>query len=65
LGQWIGEQMTSKAREYRAKAAKSEEMARKMRSPQDREWHMILARAYRNLAEMESEVAARGQVTAA
>jgi hypothetical protein len=51
--------MTPKAREYyRAKAAQYEERARKTRSP-DREWHMICARAYRKLAEMESEVAAQ------
>jgi hypothetical protein len=37
-----------------------------MRSPKDREWHMVYARAYRMLAEKESEVAAQGQeVTAA
>jgi hypothetical protein len=57
--------MTSKAREYRAKAAQYEEHAKKRRAPQDREWQLVLARAYRVLAEMESEVAARGPVAAA
>jgi hypothetical protein len=57
--------MRSKAREYQAKAAQYEERARKMRSPKDREWHMICARAYRVLAEMESEVAAQRNVAAA
>jgi hypothetical protein len=65
MGQWIGKHMRSKAREYQAKAARYEERARKMRSPKDQEWHMICARAYRVLAEMDSEVAARGQVAAA
>jgi hypothetical protein len=57
--------MKSKAREYQAKAAQYEERARKMRSPKDREWHMICARAYRMLAEKEREVAAQRQVAAA
>ena len=57
--------MTSKAREYQAKAAQHEERARKMRDPKDREWHMVCARAYRMLAEKEREVAAQHQVAAA
>jgi hypothetical protein len=57
--------MTAKLREYRARAAQCEERARKMRSPKDREWQMVLARAYRMLAEMESEVAPRRQLAAA
>jgi len=61
LGKWIGKRMPSKAREYQAKAAQYEERARKMRSPKDREWHMVCARAYRMLAENESKVAAQGQ----
>jgi hypothetical protein len=51
--------MRSKAREYLARAAQCEEHAKKTRHPKDREWDLIVARAYRNLAEMESEVAAR------
>ena len=57
--------MPSKAREYQAKAAQYEERARKMRSPKDREWHMVCARAYRMLAEKESEVAAQRNVKSA
>jgi hypothetical protein len=55
MGQWIGKHMPSKAREYLAKAAQHEERARKTRSPEDREWQMVLARAYRILAEVEAE----------
>jgi hypothetical protein len=66
MGQWIGKHMRSKAREYQAKAAQYEERARKKRSPKDQEWHMICARAYRVLAEMETKVAAqRQELTAA
>jgi hypothetical protein len=50
--------MTAKAREYQAKAKQYEERAKKLRDSEDREWHLILARAYRKLAEIESEVAA-------
>jgi hypothetical protein len=46
----------SKAREYLAKAKQCEERARKIRALEDREWQMIIARAYRKLAEAESEV---------
>ena len=49
----------SKARDYQAKAKQREERARKSRDPENREWQMTLARAYRMLAEAESEVAAR------
>jgi hypothetical protein len=49
----------SKARGYLAKAKRCEERARKVRCPENREWQLILARAYRMLAEAESEVAAR------
>jgi hypothetical protein len=57
--------MTLKVRQYRERAARCEDRAKKARSPKDREWQMILARAYRMLAQMESEVAARPQQTAA
>jgi hypothetical protein len=45
--------MKIKAREYQARAAQYEARARKTRSPNDREWQMILASAYQVLAEME------------
>jgi hypothetical protein len=57
--------MTAKGRKYLARAAKREERARKTRSPEDREWQLVLARAYRVLAEMESEVAGQRQAAAA
>jgi hypothetical protein len=49
----------SKARGHLANAKQYEERARKVRCPDCREWQMILARAYRMLAEAESEVTAR------
>ena len=57
--------MASKARGYQAKAKQCEERARKLRGPENREWQMILARAYRMLAEAEIEAAARPQRVAA
>jgi hypothetical protein len=57
--------MIAKVRKYLAKAAQCEERARKTHSPKDREWQMVLAHAYRMLAEMEGEAAARRQKTAA
>jgi hypothetical protein len=57
--------MTAKARDYLARATQCEERARKTHSPKDREWQMVLASAYRVLAEMEGEAAARGQKKAA
>jgi hypothetical protein len=57
--------MTIKAREYLAKAGRCEERVRKTRNPNDREWQMILAGAYRALAEMESEAAEQRRATAA
>jgi hypothetical protein len=57
--------MKIKAREYQAKAAQCEQRARKTRNPPDREWQMLLANAYRALAEMESEAAAPHQTKAA
>jgi hypothetical protein len=53
--------MTSKAREYRASAARCEAKANKQRTRAEREWQMILARAYQKLAEAEVEAAALGQ----
>ena len=47
----------SKARGYLAKAKQCDESARKARDLEIREWQMTLARAYRMLAEAESEVA--------
>jgi hypothetical protein len=49
----------SKAREYQAKAKQCDERAKKTRNPENREWRMTLARAYRMLAEAEGEVATR------
>jgi hypothetical protein len=51
-----GECVMSKARGFLAKAKQCEERANKVREPQEREWQIILARAYRMLAEAESEV---------
>jgi acetolactate synthase I/II/III large subunit len=47
----------SKARGYLTKAKQCEERAKKARDVGNREWQMTLARAYRMLAEAESEVA--------
>ena len=47
--------MTTKARDYQAKAKRCENRARATRDPENREWQTILARAYRMLAEAESE----------
>jgi hypothetical protein len=47
--------MTTKARAYLAKAKQREERARKTRDLEDRNWQLVLARAYRMLAETESE----------
>ena len=49
--------MKTKGRVYLAKAKQCEERARKVRDAESREWQMILARAYRMLAEAESELA--------
>jgi hypothetical protein len=56
--------MTRKVREYRARAARCDERAKKARGTSDREWLTILARAYRMLAEAEVETAARPQPAA-
>jgi hypothetical protein len=56
--------MKTRAWEYLAKALQYEQRAKKMRNQEEREWHLCLARAYRMLAEMESEVATRGPVAA-
>ena len=50
----------SKARGYLAKAKQCEQRATKVRCPEGRDWQLILARAYRMLAEAESELATRG-----
>jgi hypothetical protein len=47
--------MKTKARVYLAKAKQCEERARKTRDAEDRNWQLVLARAYRMLAETESE----------
>jgi hypothetical protein len=57
--------MTVKVRNYRASATQCEERARKTRNPKDREWQMVLGRAYQVLAEMESEAAEQRRATAA
>jgi hypothetical protein len=46
-------------REYLAKAQQCEARAKKVRDLGSREWQTTLARAYRMLAEAESELAAR------
>jgi hypothetical protein len=51
--------MSTKTRNYQAKAKQCEKRAKQVRDPENREWQLILARAYRMLAETESEVAAR------
>ena len=48
-----------KSRDCLAKAKKCEKRAAKMHRPEDREWQLILARAYRILAESEVEAAAQ------
>ena len=50
--------MKTKGREYLTKAKRCEARATKRRCPEDREWQLILGRAYRMLAEMEVEAAA-------
>jgi hypothetical protein len=45
----------SKARGYLAKAKQREERAKKARDIENREWQITLARAYRMLAEAESD----------
>ena len=59
VGEWIQCTMTSKAREYRAGAARCEKQARKARDPKHREWQMILARAFQMLLEAEIEAGRR------
>jgi hypothetical protein len=49
--------MKTKARVFLAKAKQCEQRAMKMRHLADREWQLVLARAYRMLAETESEKA--------
>jgi hypothetical protein len=44
----------SKARGYLAKAKQCEKRAGEVRFPENREWQLILARAYRILAEAEA-----------
>jgi hypothetical protein len=50
---------TSKIDEYRAGAVRCEQRAKKTRNQADREWQTILARAYRILAEAETQRFAR------
>jgi hypothetical protein len=57
--------MKTKGREYLAKAKRCEERARTTRNPENREWQMVLAHAYRMLAEAASEDLARRQPQAA
>ncbi len=51
--------MKTKAREYLAIAKRCDQRATKVRDAERREWQMILARAYRMLAEAESEATAK------
>jgi hypothetical protein len=57
--------MKARGREYLAKAKQYEERAKKVRCRENREWHLTLARAYRMLAEAESEAQTRRQPNAA
>jgi hypothetical protein len=52
--------MKTKGREYLAKAKQHEQRAKAARDPENREWQMTLAGAYRMIAEAESEAAASG-----
>jgi hypothetical protein len=56
--------MSSKAQEYRARAAQCEQRAKKTRNPKDQEWQMVLASAYRRLADMECKAAEERRATA-
>jgi hypothetical protein len=47
--------MASRIVEYRAEAARCEQKAKKARDQAEREWQMVLARAYLMLAEAEAE----------
>ena len=47
--------MASRADKYRAGAARCERQAEKTRNAADRDWQQCLARAYRWLADAESE----------
>ena len=49
--------MKTKGSEYLAKAKRCEERAKKVRDRRDEEWQLILARAYRVLADAEIQVA--------
>ena len=55
----------TEARTYLAKAKQCEQRARKARCPNSREWQLILARAYRMLAEAEGELVRRPLAVAA
>jgi hypothetical protein len=48
-----------KSRDYLVNAKKCEKRATKMHRLEDREWQLVLARAYRVLAESEMEAAAQ------
>ena len=50
--------MKTKESEYLAKAKRCEGRAANMHRPEDRQWQLILARAYRMVAESEVEAAA-------
>ena len=49
--------MKTKGREYLARAKRCEDRAKKLRDPRDREWQVVLARAYRIVAEAHSDIA--------
>jgi len=59
IGEWARLAMKTKLREYLTKARRCEERARKIRDAENREWQAILARAYRMLAEAESELGSK------
>jgi hypothetical protein len=56
--------MTTKARTFLARAKQCEKQSTKVRDRERREWQMTLARAYRMLAEAESEASARRRAAA-
>ena len=56
---WMIQTMTTKERSFQAKAKCCDELAKKARTTDKREWQTTLARAYRMLALAEGDAAAR------
>jgi hypothetical protein len=55
----------TKARGYLTKAKQREQQAKKTRDPEQRDWQLTLARAYRMLAEAENEASVVRRLPAA